>query len=295
MHETTSDLRGLIETGLSVYLPQSTLECSGRLNEALHYALFPGGKRLRPVLTLIGVQMVGGCVESALPVACAVEFLHTTSLIFDDLPAMDDATLRRGQPALHLVFGEAMAQLAALALLNQTYALFGGTPGLITEAAACLGMDGMIGGQAVDLEIRSDCYPRVPFAARNRKTSALLRLTLTAGAIACGAPDGDVAALARAGECLGEAYQICDDLLDQYMDGETTGKNGQQDARHQRPSYAAQYGPELCHAHALGLVDETKHCLTRRFGTTSATSVMLAHIDGIVREFSRAGLAVACT
>ena len=235
MHETTSQLRELVESGLVKYLPQSTLECSDRLNEALRFALFPGGKRLRPVLTLLGVQMVEGCIERALPVACAVEFLHTTSLIFDDLPAMDDATLRRGQPALHLVFGEAIAQLAALALLNQTYALFGRTPALIAEATSCLGTDGMIGGQAIDLEIRCSRKSRIPFSARNRKTSALLRLTLTAGAIACDAAAEDIAALADAGECLGEAYQICDDLLDQFIGLHAqTGKNGHQDSRHEQ-------------------------------------------------------------
>ncbi len=296
MHNTTSELRELIESGLSDYLPQSALEGSDRLNEAIRYAMFPGGKRLRPVLTLLGVQVVGGCLKRALPVACAVEFLHTTSLVFDDLPAMDDASLRRGHPALHLVFGEGVAQLAALALLNETYALFGRTPALIAEAAACLGTDGMIGGQAVDLEIRSTSrLTRIPFTARNRKTSALLRLTLAAGALACDAAPADVAALAQAGECLGEAYQICDDLLDEFLDGEDTGKDSRQDARHQRPSHAAQYGASACHAHVLALVTEAKQCLTRRFGSSPAVSVMLAHIDEIVREFSRAGLAVACT
>ncbi len=295
MHESTSQLRKLIERGLLEYLPQSSLEGADRLNEALRYALFPGGKRLRPVLTLLGVQMVDRCVERAIPVACAVEYLHTASLIFDDLPAMDDASLRRGQPALHLMFGEAIAQLTGLALLNHTYSLLGRAPSLIAEATACLGANGMIGGQAIDLEIRSRRHGHIPLTERNRKTSALLRLTLTAGAIACDAPGADVDALAHAGECLGEAYQICDDLLDEYMAGEDIGKDGHQDARHCRLSHAAEYGPDLCHSQVQQLVSESKQCLLRRFGMTPAVSVMLAHIDGIVRDFSRAGLAVACT
>ena len=295
MHETSCDLRAIIEDGLRQYLPQSRLVCSERLNEALEYALFPGGKRMRPILTLLGARMVGGCLSRALPVACAVEFLHTTSLIFDDLPAMDDADLRRGSPALHLVFGEGLAQLAALALLNQTYALFGGSAALIAEAAECLGMDGMIGGQAIDLEARSNHCAPAPFTARNRKTSALMRLTLTAGAIACEAGALDIEALAYAGECLGEAYQVCDDLLDQYLERDETGKTCHQDARHHRPNHAAEFGPEACQAHVIGLVEDAKLTLTRRFGAVGPVSLMLTHIDSIVREFSRAGLAVTCS
>jgi geranylgeranyl diphosphate synthase type II len=143
--------------------------------------------------------------------ACAVELVHASSLIIDDLPCMDDADLRRGRPALHRVYGEEVALLAGIALLNQAYALFSENPELIREAVECIGVDGMIGGQAIDLCAGPS---EASLAARDRKTSALMRLALTAGALAAGASRQDVAPLAAAGQQLGQAYQICDDLLD---------------------------------------------------------------------------------
>src|ERR1044072_581764 len=109
--------RRLIEDALAEVLPLTFHMNVGRLNEALHYAVFPGGKRMRPMLTIIGARAAGSSARRALPAACAIEFLHTSSLILDDLPAMDDATLRRGRSALHIAFGEGIALLAALALL----------------------------------------------------------------------------------------------------------------------------------------------------------------------------------
>ena len=146
--------RDLIESHLRALLPTSGLRETDRLNAAIRYAVFPGGKRMRPILTLLGAEAAGGQAEAALDAACAVEFLHAGSLIFDDLPAMDNARERRGVPALHLVFGEDIAVLAALALLNQAYAIFGRSPRLIAEAVSCIGINGMIGGQAVDLAYR---------------------------------------------------------------------------------------------------------------------------------------------
>ncbi|MDQ6699182.1 MAG: polyprenyl synthetase family protein [Acidobacteriota bacterium] len=206
--------RDLIEQRLHALLPISSIRGAHRLNSAIHYAIFPGGRRMRPMLTLLGAKAAGARLETdletAIEVACAVEFLHASSLILDDLPAMDNARERRGRPALHLVFGEDVGMLAALALLNQAYGIFGRSPRLIAEAVSCIGVNGTIGGQAVDLAHRG---------ANNsgqgiEKTTALLRFALTAGAIAYGAGSADVRALARCGECLGEAYQIYDDLLD---------------------------------------------------------------------------------
>src|SRR5262245_27721635 len=139
----------MIEAALEQSLPLSAQLGAERLNEALLAAVFPGGKRWRPVLSLLGTMAAGGDQQSAIPIACAIEFLHTSSLILDDLPAMDDAKLRRGRAALHLLYGEGLALLAALALLNQAYALLAraGTERLIAESARCIGTDGMIGGQ----------------------------------------------------------------------------------------------------------------------------------------------------
>src|SRR5262249_3699407 len=137
----------MIEAALEQSLPLGAQHGRERLNEALRAAIFPGGKRWRPILTLLGTMTAGGDTRSALPIACAIEFLHSSSLILDDLPAMDDARLRRGRAALHLIYGEGLALLTALALLNQAYALLAsaGPNSLIAEAARCIGTDGMIG------------------------------------------------------------------------------------------------------------------------------------------------------
>jgi len=286
-------LRELIENGLQAFLPLSRLESNGRLNDAIHYAVFPGGKRMRPLLALMGGKVAGVPFHESVPVACAIEFLHTSSLIFDDLPAMDDAALRRGSAALHLVFGEDIALLTALALLNQAYALFGCSPALLAEAVACIGSNGMIGGQALDLAAKS--ADSISFPARNRKTSSLMRLTLVAGAMAGGAPSDAVEALAGAGEDLGEAYQVCDDLLDKFMVCEMAGKTVQQDARHQRPSHAAAFAPEACHEHVSRLVGRARRRLHVKFGHTEEVNALLSSIDQIVSGFSRAGVVTACS
>jgi geranylgeranyl diphosphate synthase type II len=293
MPYSVADYRGLIESGLQDLLPCGSVRGASRLNSAIRYAIFPGGKRMRPMLALMGAQIVKGNLDRAMPAACATEFLHAASLIFDDLPAMDDADVRRGRPALHLAFGEDIALLTALALLNQSYAIFGRTPALIREATECIGVDGMIGGQAVDLDIRTAGGTPEKFDSRNRKTTALMRLTLTAGAIACGASDRDIDALARCGECLGEAYQIYDDLVDQFGRCEETGKTANQDARHQRPSHVLEFGSDASRNHVASLVAESKEVLNCCFGETEAVRVLTTAIDSIVGKVSAAGLVTA--
>lgn len=274
----------MIEAALERSLPLSAQHGAERLNEALRAAVFPGGKRWRPVLTLLGTMTAGGSAQTALPIACAIEFLHTSSLILDDLPAMDDAHLRRGRAALHLVYGEGLAMLAALALLNQAYALLAkdGTGRLIVEAARCVGPDGMIGGQAADLDIRASNGNSHALASRQLKTTALARLTIIAGAIAAGADERDVSALARYGECLGAAYQICDDLLDELGESATTGKNVGQDARHLRSNFTAQFGAEEARRLAHDLLAESKQTLRERFGECQTASLLIEAADLVI-------------
>jgi geranylgeranyl diphosphate synthase type II len=226
----------------------------------------------------------GGSAQTALPIACAIEFLHTSSLILDDLPAMDDAQLRRGRAALHLVYGEGLAMLTALALLNQAYALLAqtGASRLIAEAARCVGTDGMIGGQAADLDIRASRGNSHALASRQLKTTALARLTIIAGAIATGADERDVSALARYGECLGAAYQICDDLLDELGESATAGKNVGQDARHLRSSFTAQFGAEEARRLAHDLLAEGKQALRERFGERQTASLLIEAADLVI-------------
>ena len=231
-----------IDSALEAHLPQCRWPGAKPLDDALRYAVFPGGKRIRPILCLLGAQVFGADSKEALPAACAVEFIHTSSLLFDDLPCMDDALIRRGIPTVHRAFGEEVAVLAGLALLNQSYAIFGQNPTLIAQATACIGVDGMIGGQALDLA-QDELTDGVKTAGsehlkeRNRKTSAMMRLALTAGALACGVSKSEVIVLGSVGQSLGEAFQIGDDLLDARRSSQHTGKNAGQDRRHNRPTH----------------------------------------------------------
>jgi geranylgeranyl diphosphate synthase type II len=265
-----------IEDALRDALPVSSLPHAQRLNDALEYAIFPGGKRLRPALALLASELAGATREQGLLVACALEFLHSSSLILDDLPSMDDAHLRRNRRALHLVFGEALAVLTAVTLLNHSYQLLAqaarsnaqtdSTATLINEASHAIGADGMIGGQVIDLELQDECAGTESLASRDLKTVALMRLMMTAGAHACGAVEEETCALAFFGECFGRAYQVCDDLLDELGASVLTGKPARQDARHLRPSAVTTLGIEGAQHLAAQLIERGIARLHERFG-----------------------------
>jgi geranylgeranyl diphosphate synthase type II len=268
-----------IESALEIHLPQCRRPAAKPLDDAVRYAIFPGGKRIRPMLSLLGARVFARDVRDALPAACAVEFIHTSSLVFDDLPCMDDAQIRRGKCVVHRVFGEEIALLAALALLNQSYAILGETRALIVEGAACIGVDGMIGGQALDLSSSGpDGAPPLErdkrLSERNRKTSAMMRLAFTAGALACGVHAKDVEVLGKAGQCLGEAFQIGDDLLDARRSSHHTGKNAGQDQRHNRPNHG---GLDECAvlARLQAMVADTRTGLTAAYGAERIAELMM--------------------
>jgi geranylgeranyl pyrophosphate synthase len=207
-----------VERALRENLPLSTRPGTEALNGAIEHALFPAGKRMRPVLCLAGAALAGCEAGTALQLACALEYLHAASLAFDDLPAMDNSALRRGRESVHARFGEANAVLAGLALLNRAYALFGEAgPGVLAQACRAIGEEGMIAGQAIDLlgvararEAHGEAY--------FLKTTALLRLAVSAGALACACPARQRAALEGFGYALGMAYQLLDDADDESFD-----------------------------------------------------------------------------
>ncbi|MBK6797603.1 MAG: polyprenyl synthetase family protein [Acidobacteria bacterium] len=279
-----SNHREKIEEALSDFLPVSTQPKAASLNDALRYALFPGGKRWRPVLTMLGAEVAGACSRDALPVACAMEYLHTSSIIFDDLPSMDDADVRRGRESLHVVYGESIALLTGLTLLNESYALlvraarnngfFEAATMLVEEAARCIGSNGMIGGQVVDLLLQGSGQGVDALHSKNLKTTSLMRLTMIAGAAACGADDGDVRALADYGDSLGLAYQICDDLLDELGHSDDLGKPAGQDLRHCRTNFVSELGIEEAHLKAVKLIEEGNHNLVARFGDCLAAGLI---------------------
>lgn len=238
--ETNSELwqyvekhREAIEKSLREFLPLAPSKIETKFNEAVEYALFSGGKRLRPVLTLLGAELFGGRAEDVIPAAVAGEFIHTSSLIFDDLPAMDNASERRGKTSLHEKFGEGLAILVAIGFLNSAYGLvFVGQENNLerainaqSEIIECVGAAGMIGGQAVDLSLAKGVgvHTNSTFdfeSVRNLKTSALMRLSLSVGAILAGANASELKNLSLFAKLLGDAYQLSDDLIDLEEDGE---------------------------------------------------------------------------
>lgn len=288
-----------IERALGAHLPVSSQPGAERLNDALRYALFPGGKRLRPVLALAAARLAGATDEQGIVVGCAVEFLHSSSLILDDLPAMDDADLRRNRRALHLVYGEGLAVLAAVALLNQAYALLtragqtgeraGTTESLLREAACAVGADGMIGGQVIDLELQAERANDRLLASRDLKTVALMRLMMVAGALAHGADKETLAALSRFGECFGRLYQICDDLLDELGASAASGKTARQDARHLRPSAVSVLGTGASRKLAVALVEESASVLAGKFGERGEARVLADAAEMMLRKVNNAG------
>jgi geranylgeranyl diphosphate synthase type II len=277
-------LHAAIEAGLRTHLPLSNFSGTDRLNQAIHYAIFPGGKRLRPVLTILSANLINGNQAGLIATASAVEFVHASSLIIDDLPSMDNARIRRSKAAVHLAHGEDIALLAAFALLNAAYGLFAKVPGLVEEAVECIGVTGMIGGQTIDLSCTK--VPLHEFVLRNRKSSALMRLTMTAGALSCGASLREVLALARAGELIGEAYQAYDDYADANAQSHDMGKPPGQDRRHNRPSALTELGPEYVE-HSANLLNQAQQSLEDQFGSIEPVSIIM----NLVRDIcARCGL-----
>jgi geranylgeranyl diphosphate synthase, type II len=207
----------------------------------MHYALTGAGKRVRPVLTLAVAELFGARPDAVLDLACAVEMVHACSLVLDDLPSMDDAALRRGRPTVHLAFGESVALLAALALLNRAYALVAESahrlaPGryssedMVHHLAAAIGSEGLIGGQALDLLSRPEELDLALLEyIHSHKTGALFMAAGELGAMAADARRRDLELIARYAKNLGLAFQISDDLLDVLGTAATTGKDTHQD------------------------------------------------------------------
>ena len=283
MQQALQELQRVIELGLMAHLPQCRIPGAKPLDDAIHYAMFPGGKRLRPILALMGARIFNEDPRDAMGAACAVEYIHCSSLIFDDLPCMDDAAIRRGIPCVHKIYGEEVAWLAGIALLNQSYAIFGKVPALIAEACYCIGTEGMIRGQALDLVPHDGdelalLQRSADLTDRYKKTSSMMRLSLTAGALALGVPAADVAPLGTAGMALGEAYQIGDDLLDMRHSSEVTGKPDGQDQRHNRPT-AGLLEEQRCFDQLTSLLATARETIQTSYGSR-AGALMLA-VDAI--------------
>jgi geranylgeranyl diphosphate synthase type II len=253
--------RAQIDEALARFLPAAPA-CPSSVHEAMRYSLLAGGKRLRPILTLAAAETIAGnsgsgekVLQLALPSACAIEFIHTYSLIHDDLPAMDDDSLRRGRPTNHIVHGEGMAILAGDGLLTEAFRLMATEPQdpalapqkirTIQTVAAAAGAIGMVGGQAVDLQAVGSLATFDAQALQDmhaRKTGALIRAAAIAGAIMAGGDEGSIRAVEEYGHHLGLAFQIVDDILDVEGEAKDLGKTAGKDAKAGKPTYPSFYG-----------------------------------------------------
>jgi len=265
-----AERKQLVDKGLERYAP-APVGLEKKVSEAARYSLFAGGKRLRPILCLAAADVLGDSCELVLPVACALEMVHTYSLIHDDLPAMDNDDFRRGRPTNHKVFGEAMAILAGDALLTEAFSLAAGAGegdgikadnllrviGIIARAS---GYRGMVGGQVIDLESETREVDLATIEYMHiRKTGALISASLEVGAILGGGDDREIGALTRYGHHLGLAFQITDDLLDVEGDAQSMGKTPGSDAAKNKKTYPALLGipqsREAAQAHVQQAID----------------------------------------
>ncbi len=261
--------RNVVDRALLGFMPAAG-ECPPSLRTAMAYSLMAGGKRFRPILALAAAETCGGDRRAALPAACALEYVHTYSLIHDDLPAMDDDDFRRGKPTSHKVFGEARAILAGDALLTRAFDIIASSRGLdhairlaqIAEIARAAGAAGMVGGQTADIEAEGKKVgPSAVLAIHRRKTGALITASVRVGALAAGAKPPLLKKLSRYGEYLGAAFQIADDILDEEGELSTMGKTPGSDRRRGKATFPAAVGLEKARREAGKLGREAKRAL----------------------------------
>ena len=276
----------LVDTYLDRYLPPESTPPE-KISRAVRYSLFAGGKRLRPVLVLAAAEAVGGTVEDTLPAAAAFEMIHTYSLIHDDLPAMDDDSLRRGRPTSHVVFGEAVAILAGDALQTHAFAVLADPPApcrlsadrrvrAIAELASAAGVGGMVGGQVLDLEFEGRPVDAATLERIHRhKTGALIRASARVGGIVSGASEDDLSRLTRFGEEAGLAFQIVDDILDVEGNDASLGKSAGKDARSGKATYPLVHGVSEARRKAEELVSSALGRL-KPFGAAGRQLALLA-------------------
>ncbi len=246
--------RRLVDAALRRFLPRPG-SVPVTVRRAMAYSLFPGGKRLRPILAIAACRALGGRVADVLPAGAAIEMIHTYSLIHDDLPALDNDDLRRGRATSHRVFGEAMAILAGDALLTHAFEIAASHPAderlaarkvrAIRLLARAAGVTGMIGGQVMDLEAEGRPYTYGTLLRIHRgKTGALISAAARIGGIMAGGRPADLRALGAYGDHVGLAFQIIDDILDREGSTERLGKTAGKDARARKATYPALLGIE---------------------------------------------------
>ncbi|MGI6587801.1 MAG: polyprenyl synthetase family protein [Peptococcia bacterium] len=284
----------LVDQALQEIIPAEELY-PPKIHQAMHYSVFAGGKRLRPILCLAAAEALGKEYQPLLPVACAIEMIHTYSLIHDDLPVMDDDDYRRGKLTNHKVYGEGMAVLAGDALLTYAFeilACYGKKHQkqeiawqVLREIAVAAGTEGMIGGQVVDLESagKNLADKELLTYIHTHKTGALFRVSLRSGALLAGANTEELACLTLYAEKFGLAFQITDDLLDIVGDQKKLGKPIGSDIKKNKLTYPALYGVEKSRCLVREAVIEAIDALTKLSGYTKPLEFMLRYL--LEREF----------
>lgn len=282
-HEYAQRRRAAVEAALDHYT-QFDADCPDRLRLAIRHSLLAPGKRLRPLLVLMAAEACGTTMERAMPAACAVEMVHTYSLIHDDLPAMDDDDLRRGLPTCHAVYGEALAILAGDALLAQAFEVLASDLADPRQAAECCrvlgtaaGARALVGGQAADLAAEETGGDgELLEAIHRRKTGALFKASLLMGGVVAAASAEQLADLDRYARNLGLAFQVVDDLLDVAGDAEVVGKRVGKDKDRGKLTFPSLWGVDASRRRAEQLVVDASEALTN-WGSSANVLIGLAH------------------
>jgi geranylgeranyl diphosphate synthase, type II len=292
-HRSPFDLRSYlavrtatVNRALDRFLPRATTR-PATIHKAMRYSLFAGGKRLRPALCLAAAEACGGSLDDAMPLACAVECIHTYSLIHDDLPAMDNDDYRRGKPTNHKVFGEGIAILAGDALLTQAFeiaAIFQGSPRyshreFVLEVARAAGSLQLIAGQVADLEGEGEKISAAQLRyIHERKTSALLCCSVRVGGMSANCTAAQLKALTDFGYNVGLAFQIIDDILDITQTSEQLGKTAGKDSKSQKATYPAIVGLERSRKIARQLTDRAFGALKIFRGKAAALEALAMYL-----------------
>lgn len=279
-----SSRRKEVDCALDRFLPKVSTKPK-TIHKAMRYSLFAGGKRLRPILCLAAAEACGGKIDSALPLACALECIHTYSLIHDDLPSMDNDDFRRGRPTCHKVFGDGIAILAGDALLTIAFEIVARAKIsgrydmsiLLREVAVAAGSQKLIAGQVADLEAEGRRVNRAQLRyIHENKTAAILATSVRLGAMSANANLKQLAAITKFGRALGLAFQVIDDILDVTQTSEKLGKSAGKDIAAHKATYPAVIGLEKSRAEAKRLTRQAHNALSI-FGAKAETLHSLAN------------------
>ena len=279
------DYQAKLDSRLDIILSES-----GQLYDdvlrACHYSVLNGGKRIRPVLLLEFYKLCGGNDDCAYNFACALEMIHSYSLVHDDLPCMDNDDMRRGKPSCHKAFGESTALLCGDALLTEAFSVAAKTMGIPSERvvkalahlSSSAGVAGMIGGQMIDMSLNADADDNVLYDMYRLKTGALLKTACAIGCILAGADDELVAIAEKFGKKVGIAFQIIDDILDCQGDSKTLGKPVGSDEKNNKDTIVVRLGAAYCRELAKKYTDEAYECLEHFDGDTATLKALTAYL-----------------